>query len=82
MEGEYKEACQFRDEARAETRTMEISLQAESKERQAIYCAALYSTALKGEVDAGGQARHEGEERHVQVCGLLAHGQRRKAPPS
>ena len=46
LEGEYKEACQFRDEARAETRTMEMSLQAESKDRQALCCAALHCAVL------------------------------------
>ena len=34
LEGEYKEACEYRDEARAETKEWELEYQAENKERE------------------------------------------------
>ena len=34
LEGEYKEACDFRDEARAETKEWELGYQVENKERE------------------------------------------------
>ena len=34
LEGEYKEACEFRDDARAETKEWELDYQVENKERE------------------------------------------------